>query len=168
MTLPTTKTTTNAETAEIFDVLRSHVQFLTAVSGADDDFCVFRGALPPGVIVPLHSHAERETFYVLEGEVEALLGDRWITLRPNDIFDVAGGLKHAWRNTSDVSASVVFVVPMRLARFFREAAQPLATVKPGAPAPEELQRFLELTHAYGYWVGSPADNAAVGLTLGGP
>lgn len=157
---------TNAETDEIFDVLGAHIQFLTALSDADDDFCVARGILPPGIVVPLHSHAERETFYVLEGEIEAMRDDRWITLRRNDIFDVPGGLRHAWRNVSNAPASTVFVVPMKLARFFRDAGRPLAAVKPGPLTPEEIQRFLELTHAYGYWVGSPADNAAVGLSLG--
>ena len=81
------------------------------------------------------------------------------------MFDLPGGPRHAWRNVSDIPASMLFVVPMRLARFFRELARPLATVKPGAPTPEEIQRFLELTHAYGYWVGSPEDNAAVGCRL---
>jgi mannose-6-phosphate isomerase-like protein (cupin superfamily) len=45
--------------------------------------------------VPLHSHAERETFYVLEGEIEGLCEDRWGTLRIGDTFDVPSGLKHA-------------------------------------------------------------------------
>ena len=67
MTLPTIGTMmANAETAEVFDVLGAHIQFLTALSNADDDFCVARGVLPPGIVVPLHSYAERETFYVLE------------------------------------------------------------------------------------------------------
>jgi hypothetical protein len=55
---------------------------------------------------------------------------------------------------SDIPASTVFVAPMRLARFFRDAGQALATVKPGPPTPEEIQRFLELTNAYG--IGSAA------------
>lgn len=153
-------------TDEIFDVLGARIQFLTALSNVDDDFCVARGVLPPGMVVPVHSHAERETFYVLDGEIQAMRDDRWITLSRNDIFDVPGGLRHAWRNVSDIPASTLFVVPMRLARFFRDAGRPLATVKPGPPTPEEIQRFLELTHAYGYWVGGPADNAAIGLSLG--
>jgi quercetin dioxygenase-like cupin family protein len=162
----TIKTMTNAATDEVFDLLRAHIQFLTAVSDADDDYCVFRGVLPPGVIVPVHSHPERETFYILDGAVRAMLDNRWITLGRNDIFDVPGGARHAWRNVSSIPALAVFVVPMRLARFFREAAQPLAAVKPGPPTPEEMQRFLELTHSYGHWVGSPEDNAAIGLSLG--
>lgn len=150
----------------IFDVGGPQVQFLTQVSDADDDFCVFKGFIPPGVIVPIHSHAERETFYVLDGELEALLVDRWTTLGPNDVCDVPGGSKHAWRNSSDKLASTIFVVPMRLARFFRDIAGPAEAGKRGPPSPEQLQRILELAHAYDYWLGGPEDNAAVGLSLG--
>jgi quercetin dioxygenase-like cupin family protein len=159
-------TLTTADTDEIFDVFGPRIQFLTALSDADDEFCLIRGTVPAGVIVPVHSHAERETFYVLEGEVQGMQEESWITLVRNDTFDVPGGLRHAWRNIADLPASVVFVVPMRLARFLREIARPLATVKPGAPTPDEIQRFLHISHAYGYWVGGPADNAAVGLSLG--
>jgi hypothetical protein len=55
------------------------------------------------------------------------------------------------------------VVPMRLGRFFREFGRPAETA--GAPTPADFQRLQELALAYGYWLGSPADNAAVGISL---
>ena len=151
------------DTAEILDVLGPSIQFLTAVSDNDDDYCLIRGIFPAGVVVPLHSHAERETFYVFEGEIEGFCDDRWSRLRIGDTFDVSGGLKHAWRNTSGASASTLVVVPMRLGRFFREFARPAETA--GAPTPADFQRLQELALAYGYWLGSPADNAAVGISF---
>ncbi len=152
--------------AEILDVLGPRIQFLTAVSDADDDYCLIRGVVPAGVVVPVHSHPERETFYLLEGEIQGLREDRWVTLGAGDVFDVPGGLKHAWRNLSATSVSLLFVVPMRLARFFREIGRPAASAGTEAPGPADLQRLFEIAHAYGYWLGSPADNAAVGLSLG--
>ena len=151
------------DTAEILDVLGPRIQFLTALSDNDDDYCVIRGTVAPGVVVPLHTHAERETFYVLEGEIEGLREDRWSKLRIGDTFDVPGGLKHAWRNTSSGSASTLVVVPMRLGRFFREFARPAETA--GVPTPADFQRLQELALAYGYWLGSAADNAAVGISF---
>ena len=151
------------DTAEILDLLGPRIQFLTAVSDNDDDYCMIRGILPAGVVVPLHSHAERETFYVLEGEIEGLCEDRWSTLRIGDTFNVPSGLKHAWRNTSGASASTLIVVPMRLGRFLREIGRPAETA--GIPTPADVQRFQQLALAYGYWLGSPADNAAVGISL---
>jgi quercetin dioxygenase-like cupin family protein len=162
MSLSELTKTNVASTNEILDLLGPRIQFLTALSDADDDFCLIRGTVPAGVVVPVHSHAEREIFYVLEGEIQGLWEDRWITLVSGDVFDVPGGLKHAWRNVSGAPVSLVFVVPMRLGRFFRDVARPVA----GAPERAEIQRLLDISRAYGYWVGSPADNAAVGISFG--
>jgi len=151
---------------EIFDLFGPRIQFLTPLSDSDGDYCLIRGTLPAGAVVPLHSHTERETFHVLEGEIEGYLEDHWTTLNVGEVFDVPGGLKHGWRNPSRASALVLIVVPMRLGRFLREIGRPLATVEPGPPMPGDLQRFVELAHVYGYWLGSAADNAAAGLPSG--
>jgi quercetin dioxygenase-like cupin family protein len=159
-------TPSKVDSNEILDVLGPRIQFLTALSDNDDDYCLIRGTVPDGVVVPVHSHAERETFYVMGGKVQALWEDCWTTLGPGDVFDVPGTIEHAWRNISGGSVSLLFVVPMRLGRFFREIGRPLAAVEPGAPKPDDLQRFVEIADAYGYWLGSPADNDAVGISFG--
>jgi quercetin dioxygenase-like cupin family protein len=164
MSLATLETTSEkVDTGEILDVLCPRLQFLTALSDNDNDYCLTKGSVPPGVVVPLHSHPERGTFYVLEGEVEGLWKDRWITLGAGDPFDVPGRLKHGWRNLSNAPLSMLVVVPMRLGRFFRDIGRPVAT---GAPKPADLKRLVEISHAYGYWLGSPADNAASGISFG--
>ena len=63
-------------------------------------------------------------------------------------------------------APYLYPDPMRLGRFLREIGRPLATVEPGAPSAAHIQRFVEIAHEYGYWLGSPADNAAAGISLG--
>ena len=167
MSLPNLKATlSKVDSNEILDVLGPLVQFLTGVSDSDEDYCLMRGTVPAGAVVPLHSHAERETFYVLEGEVQGLWKDHWITLGAGDVFDVPGGLKHGWRNVSGASVSLLFVVPMRLARFFRAIGRPVTMTSESTPGPADFQRLLEIANAYGYWLGSPADNAAAGLSLG--
>ena len=102
----------------------------------------------------------------LEGEVQGLWEDHWITLGGGDVFDVPGGLKHGWRNVSGASVSLLFVVPMRLGRFFCDIGRPVTMASQSAPGPADFQHLLEIAHAYGYWLGSPADNAAVGLSFG--
>jgi quercetin dioxygenase-like cupin family protein len=151
---------------EILDVLGPQIQFLTALSDADDDYCLIKGTIPAGVVVPLHSHVERETFYILAGEIEGLWEDYWISLAAGDVFDVPGGLKHGWRNRSGAPASLVLATTMRLGRFLREISRPLATVSPAPPKPADVQRLVEVAQAYGHWLGSPADNAAVGISFG--
>ena len=136
------------------------------MSDRDDEYCLIAGAVPAGVVVPIHSHPERETFYLLEGEMQGLWKNRWITLGAGDVFDAPGGLKHGWRNVSGGSASLLFVTPMRLARFFRDIGRPLALADRGPPTPADLQRLFDVAYAYGYWLGGPTDNVAVGITLG--
>lgn len=167
MSIASRKTPSNKpDIAEILDVLGPRIQFLTELSDNDEDYCLIKGALLPGVVVPIHSHPERETFYILEGEIEGLWKDRWSTLSIGDVFDVPGGLKHAWKNTSGASASMLVMVPMRLGRFLRDVGRPAETASQGASKPADLERFLEIARAYGYWLGSPSDNAAVGISFG--
>jgi len=159
-------TSGDAAPDETLDVLGPRIRFLTALSDRDNDYCLIAGDFPTGVVVPLHSHAERETFYLLQGEVQGLWENRWTTLSAGDVFDVPGGVKHAWRNVSGASASLLLVTPMRLARFLRDIGRPAALTGGGAPTPTDLQRLFEAARAYGYWLGSPADNSAVGISLG--
>jgi uncharacterized cupin superfamily protein len=111
--------------------------------------------------VPMHSHADRETFYLLSGELDALRGDQWEELRPGDVFDVREGVKHSWRNSSQATASIICVTTTKLARFVEEISIPVD----GSLAEEPAQRFLRLVNAHGYWLASAEENAAVGLDV---
>ena len=53
----------NANAAEALDVLGARIRFLTALPDRDNDYCLIAGDFPTGMVVPVHSHAERETFY---------------------------------------------------------------------------------------------------------
>ncbi|MBR0906538.1 cupin domain-containing protein [Bradyrhizobium liaoningense] len=146
--------------------LRPTNEYLTEISGTAGDYCLIRCTLPAGVVVPMHSHADRETFYVLSGKIDALREDRWEVLGPGDVFDVRDGAKHAWRNASQAATSIMCVTTTEMARFLQDIS-----ISPAGSSPEEqARRFLDLVHAKGYWLASPAENAAVGLDVnwGGP
>ena len=115
--------------------------------------------------MPIHSHKERETFYIVKGQLEAFKDGSWQTYGVGTVCDVPGGMKHAWRNVSGESASTLVVMEMRLARFFRSVARPVASVPPGPPSSEVLQRFVQASLAEGHWLGNAADNAAIGINL---
>ena len=107
--------------------LRPMNEYLTEVSNNEGDYCVIRCSLPAGAVVPMHSHADRETFYVVSGNLDALNGDRWEKLGPGNVFDVRDGAQHAWRNSSQLAASMICVTTTRLARFLKISRfQPLA------------------------------------------
>jgi hypothetical protein len=47
----------------------------------------------------------------------------------------------------------------------RDIGRSVTIASQSAPGPLDFQRLLEIAHAYGYWLGNPTDNAAVGLPL---
>jgi quercetin dioxygenase-like cupin family protein len=152
-------------TAETIEVLGPAIQFLTSPDDGDGAPCVMRGTIPPGVIVPLHSHADAETFLTLSGGLEGLSdaagGPTRIRIRPGDVFHVPGGARHAFRNTGQEPAVMHVVSTAKIGAFFREVA-----MADGGPA-DVLERFLETAERYGYWNATPEENAAVGLALPG-
>ena len=141
--------------------LRPMNEYLTEVSDNAGDYCLIRCTLPAGAVVPMHSHADRETFYVVSGSINALRGDRWEELGPGDVFDVRDGAKHAWRNSSQLAASIICVTTTKMARFLQEISSSAA----GSLPEEQVRRFLKLVQANGYWLASPEENSAVGLTV---
>jgi quercetin dioxygenase-like cupin family protein len=72
MNIPSeTKTGTSSIAEEqTFIVLGVLIQFLSAPEQINDQISVMRGTVPEGVVIPLHSHADPEIFYVLNGSLE--------------------------------------------------------------------------------------------------
>lgn len=58
----------------MFDVFGPSVVFLTHPPDADAAYCVMKGSIPPHTSVPLHSHPDEESFYILSGNVNVLSG----------------------------------------------------------------------------------------------
>lgn len=153
-------------TTEFFDVLGPQVKLLTAVSKADTDYCLLQSIFPHGVVVPLHSHADRETFYILDGTIEGWIQGEWRSFGPREVFDVPGNDRHALRNFSGEPTSLLLMTTMRMGRFFTEIGSPATAPASGPPTPAEIEHLTAVARDYGHWLGGPEDNAAVGLVLG--
>lgn len=54
-----------------------------------------------------HSHEEDDIFYVIEGTMSILLGDRWIEAPRGAFVLVPGGTTHDFENRSDQPAAVL-------------------------------------------------------------
>jgi quercetin dioxygenase-like cupin family protein len=154
----------------ILDVLGPTVEFLTSPSEQGAVYCVIRGTIPPGVSVPLHSHSDAESFFVVSGAAEILTqrGDRleWLKVKAGDFVHIPGGAKHAHRNTSNEPVVELITTTPRLGQFFQEIGRPITSGTPTTPPTrDELRRFEQLAAQYHDWLGSPAENAAVGIVL---
>ena len=55
---------------QTFIVLGVLLQFLSTPEQISDQISVMHGTVPSGVVIPLHSHADPEIFYVLDGSLE--------------------------------------------------------------------------------------------------
>jgi quercetin dioxygenase-like cupin family protein len=148
------------------DVLGPTIEFISGPDDSDADFWVMRGVIPPGVTVPLHSHDDAEDFFILSGTQQVLInsdqGLQWRDVNAGDYVHIPAGASHAHRNVSDEPAVELVMTTARLGRFFQEIARPGAT-RP--PTPDELAEFVTVATKYGYTLGTPEQNAAVGIAL---
>jgi quercetin dioxygenase-like cupin family protein len=152
-------------TTEI-DLLGPRIEFLTPPDGAP--LSVMKGVIPAGVVVPLHSHADVETFYITAGELQMFFQteNNWIAIRPVQVVYIPGNEKHAWRNLSAKDATVLIITTAKLGKFLEEIGVTISgESEPLAPSPERLQHFVETGVRYGYWLGNPEENAAIGISL---
>jgi quercetin dioxygenase-like cupin family protein len=160
------KTPTTASNApELIEMRGGRFEVVARMGIADTDTVLFRTRMAAGKTVPLHSHIGPECFYVLSGRIEVfLVGERprWHVIEANHSVLIADGAKHAVRTTAHEPVDLVLATNNRLARYFREAGRP---VMPGAepvpPTPEDIQRMIRVSEAYGYWIASPAESAAI-------
>jgi quercetin dioxygenase-like cupin family protein len=124
-------------------------------------YWVMKEELPPNVSVPLHSHDDEESFYVLSGEAQVLMqtkaGFEWRSLTKGDFAHIPSGAKHAWRNLQSCRAEMLLTTTPKLGRFLCEMGE--FARNGGGPGLAEKLHYL--SQRYGYWLGSPQENAGL-------
>src|SRR5260370_16431127 len=101
-----TSTSKGAE-QQTFIVLGVLLQFLSTPEQINDQISMMRGTVPSGVVIPLHSHADPEIFYVLNGSLEVFQAEGpsagWQTVNAAEVVSIPGNASHALRITSPTS-----------------------------------------------------------------
>jgi len=173
MTFPHQHTNLHRHVAEgtsspTLDVLGPTIEFLTVPADSGDGFSVMRGVVPPGAVVPLHSHDDAEAFFIVAGSQQVLtqeaMGLEWNEFHAGDYVYIPPGELHAHRNVSGEPVVDLIVVTARLGRFFQEVSRS-ATQPPQPPTPDDIARFISKSSEYGYTNGTPEENQAVGIEL---
>jgi quercetin dioxygenase-like cupin family protein len=121
-----------------------------ARSGETGDayFC-FEVSTTPGFGPPLHTHAYRELFYVLEGEYEFTFEQdgrlQQISGRPGTSVAIPPNVPHTFKNASGAPARLLFVhQPAALEEFFEEFGRPVDATGAGEPPdPRAMVAALE-------------------------
>jgi mannose-6-phosphate isomerase-like protein (cupin superfamily) len=81
---------------------------------------------PAGWATPWHNHhTHDEYFYILEGEVTAVVGDARVVLTPGDFAFGPRGVPHGYRVTGSGPARLLMITGDRdFAEFVREMSEP--------------------------------------------
>lgn len=158
--------------AETLDVLGLTIEFQSEPAGADDAFCVMQWTIPPGAVVPLHSHPDPETCLLVSGTLEGFArseGSRWLRIIVGDVLHVPPGTRRAFRNRSPEPAVMIVASTARVGRFFQEVGRSIAAGEPAqaAPSRDRIGNVRATARRYGYRMASAAENAAIGLSLSG-
>src|SRR5918994_779459 len=158
----------NPSTGKVLELFGPTIEFLTSPHDTQSDFCVLKGTLPPGISVPLHSHADTEDFFVISGEIEGLRQDNkgyeWIRAKTGDYIHVPSDSRHAWRNVSNKPTLIHIITTKKLGHFFEETGRP-KTNTPQPVTSEDLAHFVRISTKYGYCNALPEENSSVGIQM---
>jgi quercetin dioxygenase-like cupin family protein len=114
--------------------------FLVTGEETGGAYFAMEALVPPGGGPPPHIHRrEDETFYVLEGQVEFLLGDVLITAGPGDFVHVPRGHVHRFHNAGTETARLVLTfTPTGIEHFFVEALEEVGPGTTAFPDPDDV------------------------------
>lgn len=107
-----------------------------------------RGNAPP----PHIHHCEDETFYVLEGELNVLVGGRTIKAVPGTMVFLPRNVQHSFTIESEQARMLVLLAPAGFEGWFKELSvpAPAMTLPPVTEvAYKDVQRMLEVAPRYG-------------------
>jgi mannose-6-phosphate isomerase-like protein (cupin superfamily) len=115
-------------------------------------FCLCDITAPPGNATPPHVHSrEDETMYLLEGALEATVGDQTVSVKPGETIFLPRDVPHQVRNAGAGDARYVLVCnPAGFERFVRASGN---TDFNAAPVP--VERLIAIAAEYGIAIPPP-------------
>jgi quercetin dioxygenase-like cupin family protein len=125
---------------------------LTHVKATGDQtggaFGLIEQVLPAGFASPYHvHHAEDETFYVLEGEVTFISGDRTIKATAGSYAFLPRDLPHGFK--VDVSARLlILATPAGFEQFVIEMGEPARDTSAPPASPPDMEKLMRLAAKY--------------------
>jgi quercetin dioxygenase-like cupin family protein len=112
---------------------------------------------PRGSGPPLHlHHNEDETFYVLEGEVTALVGEERIDLAAGDYLFAPRGIAHSYVVSSERARMLVTLSPSGVDELFVSLGAPVTSAEPPTDAVmPPMDELVRLFSGYGVEILGP-------------
>ncbi len=126
------------------------------------DFGFIEATSPPQAGPPPHvHHREDETFYVLEGELEFMVGDGTVRAPAGTFVHAPRGVPHTYRNVGTTPARHVTTIrPAGFEGFFFEVGEPAEdpTAPPPAHGEEVIAKIMEVAPRYGLEILPPPEH----------
>ena len=109
-------------------------------------FCLVEMVTPVGGGAPYHVHrADDETFYVLEGQLEFISGERRFTGGPGTSVFLPRNIPHGFRVVGTSPARfLVFSAPAGFDEFVTEAGVPATSLTLPAPSDPDMAKLKSL------------------------
>ena len=130
-----------------------HYTFLVTGEESGGAYFAMEALVPPGGGPPPHIHRnEDETFYVVEGEVDFLLGDETLTAGVGDFVNVPRGSVHRFHNSGTATMRMILTfTPSGIEKFFEETLE--RALDPTQPARDNVDevaaRYVAAAPRYG-------------------
>jgi quercetin dioxygenase-like cupin family protein len=117
---------------------------------ANNAFALVEQLAPAGYMSPYHVHrAEDEAFYVLEGQLEFVSGDRRWVSGPGSYVFLPRDIPHAFRVAGQSpSRFLVLVAPAGFEGFVREMGEPAISRELPNPSAPDLDKLIVLAAKY--------------------
>jgi quercetin dioxygenase-like cupin family protein len=149
-----------SETGEAFCGPGVKMTFLITGEQTGGAYFVAEVVVRPGSGPPPHiHHREDETFYILEGEISARLGDKAITASAGDFINIPRGTPHSFKNEGDRLLRMISTfTPAGMERYFEEAFYPAPdrSAMPAMPTKELIDRAIATAPMHGLEILLPA------------
>jgi len=105
---------------------REFTSIIIGKEATDSEYVISDGIMVPGGFVPEHFHKwEDQTFHVLEGELEAKIGDEYFKIEVGDTIQCPRGVTHFMKNIGSTNARLLsYIFPGDWAEeFFAETSR---------------------------------------------
>jgi quercetin dioxygenase-like cupin family protein len=128
-------------------------RFLVTGEETGGAYFAMEAYVPPGGGPPPHIHRnEDETFYVVEGQVEILLGDELVTAGVGDFVNVPRGRVHRFHNSgAEPMRMILTFTPAGIEKFFEETLE--RALDTSLPTPDNVDevaaRYVAAAPRYG-------------------
>jgi mannose-6-phosphate isomerase-like protein (cupin superfamily) len=129
------------------------VTFKAVSQDTGGGYSVYVATIPPNAGAPPHiHHLETEAFYVLEGELNFIVGERAVHAIRGDFLHVDKGVMHGFTNPGPAIARYVGIVTpgglheQLFAALGEEATS--ETLPPPPAGPPDMAKLIELAHHY--------------------